>query len=359
MKTLRDKTADDQKVHRIPRSMLFDQLTINEERELTLKLYNLRKQIKETKRKLRKRHAGENGSGTENALALLKKEYENYRDALILANTRLVASYAINLAFGIGQVGSARFEANDLFSEGIIGLRNAINRFNPRRKNRFATYATYWIRMRIQRYAQRNMSEVRAPHYIHERVRKFMRLDNEVKQDLMESSDDKKIMDAVGLDIKTLIHGLNIIYPTCVRLNHPISEDNDLAANEVVPDDGISPDGSAENRDTLEKMIETIETLFWALKSKELAVLRKRIGCNGREWTLQEIADEIDLTRERVRQIEEIAWSKIKARASRMALEGQSVPYPDLLKIIPKQPGENLLKFCRQLYLLREEQAVI
>lgn len=359
MKTTNDKTADNYNNRRIPRSMLFDPLTLVEEKKLTLKLYNLRKQIKEMKRNLRKNPMGQNRIEMEKAIALLKNEYENCRDAMILANTRLVACYAINLAFGIGQVGSARFEANDLFSEGIIGLRNAISRFNPHRKNRFATYATYWIRMRIQRYAQRNMSEVCAPHYIHERVRKFMRLDNETRQDLMESSDDKKIIDAVGLDAKTLIHGLSIIYPTCVRLNHPIGEDNDLAANEVVPDDGISPDGSAENRDTLEKMIETMETLFWALKSKELAVLRKRIGCNGREWTLQEIADEIDLTRERVRQIEEIAWSKIKARASRLSLEGRKAPYPDLLKIIPKQPDENLLKFCRQLYLLHEEQVAI
>ena len=343
----------------IPDSLIFDPLSVEEEKRITLAIYNLKTQIKDLKKKIRRSVDQEDAAVAvmKDDLAFFKKEYQDLREAMILANTRLVRFVAISFSIRLGWASCGRIDTIDLFSEGIIGLRKAVDRFNPHRGFRFSTYAIHCIRQRIQRHAQSNLSILYVPSHIHEKGIKLARLINES----LQSPEAKNNESAGSLDknIAALAEVNKLIHPKRISLDHQIGEDNELLGVEIIADSRLTPEDVAENADLIEKMIATMETLFWALRAKELAVVRKRIGCGGNGRTLREIGPEMGVTYERVRQIEEIAWGKIKARASRLTLEGQAVPYPELLEIVLKQPGENLLKFCRQLYALREEQKII
>ena len=161
------------------------------------------------------------------------------------------------------------------------------------------------------------------------------------------------------MNIAALASAHRLIFPKRVSLDHQISEENELLGAEIIADSRLTPEDIAEGKDLIEKMIRTMEIFFQALTPRYREIIEKRVGAGKNASTLREIGKQMGLSHERVRQIEEIAWDKIKARASRLALEGQKVPYPDLLEIASKQKIENLIRFCRHLYALREEQKII
>lgn len=329
--------------------MFSKKLSKEEERELTFDLYDLRQAVNKLKKdcQILKNTPGE--LFIKKMIASLKAKYENSREKLILANTRLAKHVAASFAFKLGCDSGMRLDVHDLFSEGLIGLQLAADRYNPHQINKFSIYGAYWIKQRIQRCIQRNSSIVYVPLYVRTKIRQFKQLER------AEDFTDKEIEDKLSMSMEKLAHTLNIIYPRCVRLDHPIGEEDGLPASEMVADSRFTPESIAENRDMLDKMVRTMEIIFSVLKPRELEVIRKRIGCDEEKKTLQEIGDERSLTRERIRQIEKRAWCRIRKRASQMTREKQVVPHPELLQIIASQPDGKLIKFFATLYSLRDE----
>lgn len=343
----------------IPEFLFFEPLSAEEEKRITFAIYDLKKRIKALKRKIRKESNQEDASAAKmkDDLVSLKKEHHDLREEMIIANTRLVKYLAMSFWSRLGWGSGGRIDANDLFSEGIIGLRRAIDRFDPRRGFKFSTYAMPWIRQHIQRHIQSNLSILYVPVHIHDKAIKLSRIKNKAAQS--SESPDSESADILDMNIAALANVHSLIFPKRVPLDHQVSEENELLGAEIIADSRLTPEDIAEGKDLIEKMIRTMEMFFEALVPRYREIIEKRVGAGKNAATLREIGGQMGLSHERIRQIEEIAWNKIKARASRLAMEGQKVPCPDLLEIIPKQKIENLIGFCRNLYALRKEQAMV
>ena len=357
-----DKASIAKKRHNswhIPEFLFFDPLSAEEEKRITLAIYELKKRIKDLKRKIRKNANQEEVSTSKmkDELESLKKEHHDLREIMIIANTRLVKHLAMSFWRRLGWAPGGRMLSHDLFRNEKIGVGRAIDRFDPGRGFKFSTYAMPWIRQRIQRHAQSNLSILCVPVHIYDEAIKLSRIKNKTAQS--SESPDSEAADILDMNIAALANAHRLIFPKRVSLDHQISEENELLGAEIIADSRLTPEDIAEGKDLIEKMIRTMEIFFQALTPRYREIIEKRVGAGKNASTLREIGKQMGLSHERVRQIEEIAWDKIKARASRLALEGQKVPYPDLLEIASKQKIENLIRFCRHLYALREEQKII
>lgn len=230
------------------------------------------------------------------------------REKIIRANLRLVVS----IAKGYQNKGLAFL---DLIEEGNIGLLKAVEKFNPRRKCRFSTYATWWIRQAIRRALVNTSKTVRIPSYMVEFIAKWKNSSHDLTQKLGRKPDVREIADCMGLSDE----GLEILHRamrTSTNLGKPVSLDVMWPSNEVVDAKMESKSGEflPDQFD-----IERIEELLKAINVREAAVLRYRYGLyDGSPMTLGEIGKELRLTRERVRQIENLAIKKLQEKLRRL-----------------------------------------
>jgi RNA polymerase primary sigma factor len=238
-----------------------------------------------------------------------KKEEEvadakSARERFIKANLRLVVSVAKNyLNKGLAFL--------DLIEEGNLGLLKAVQRFDPKRKCRFSTYATWWIRQAIRRALVNTAKTVRVPSYMVEIIAKWKSIQNEFTQKHGRKPDMTEIADAMdlgpeGIDIlKRAINASdNFSRPVSLDVMWPTQEVADLK-------EASSPESSVLNQMDSER----IETLLRSINEREAAVLRFRYGLyDGQPMTLGDIGKKLRITRERVRQIEKIALRKLHKR---------------------------------------------
>jgi RNA polymerase primary sigma factor len=226
------------------------------------------------------------------------------RERFIKANLRLVVSVAKNyLNKGLAFL--------DLIEEGNLGLLKAVQRFDPKRKCRFSTYATWWIRQAIRRALVNTSKTVRVPSYMVEIIAKWKSTQNEFTQKNGRKPDLAEIADAMdlgpeGIDIlKRAINASdNFSRPVSLDVMWPTQEIADLKEN-------ASPDKSVLNQMDSER----IEQLLRSINEREASVLRFRYGLyDGQPMTLGDIGKKLRITRERVRQIEKIALRKLHKR---------------------------------------------
>lgn len=331
--------------------MFSKKLPKDEERELTFKIYDLRQAINKLKKDCQKLKNTPGEAFIKNIIRSLKREYGSRREKLILANARLVRYIATDFYSKIGCDTKTRLDIDDLFDEGVIGLQLAADRYNPHKVNKFSVYGVYWVRQRMHSYIQNHSSVVYVPLYIRTKIKQFKQLQLEGEGKLT----DKEVEDKLEMSMEKIAHALNIIYPRCMRLDHPISEEDSSPASEMMADSRFTPESIAENREMLDKMAQTMDIFLSTLRPRELEVVHKRIGRREERKTLQEIGEEINISRERVRQIERLAWHRIKKRSLIMQGKGEVVPYPELHKIMAEQTEKKLIEFSKILFDLCRE----
>lgn len=217
----------------------------------------------------------------------IKQGDDKAKDALINANLRFVVSVAKQyLHKGI--------DLKDLISEGNYGLLKAAERYDMNQTEvRFLSYAVWWIKQAI-RYA------------INEHSR-LIRLPMNVINDMLKLDKDPKVNQEFNVDVEKL----NL--PSIETLDRPVGEDGS-DFYDIIPDmDSLSPESSldVENNNLRAALLSVIDTL----SDVEKNVIIDYFGLNGEERTLQEIADDLELTKERVRQIKEKAIKKIRANS--------------------------------------------
>ncbi len=234
---------------------------------------------------------------------------ESAREKLILTNIRLV----INIAKQYLHTGVPLM---DLISEGTIGLMIAIEKFNPRKGFKLSTYATWWIRQRILRFIVNNQSLIRVPEHVIEKLNRLRRAADEFmdKHNRMPSEDELEEMVSLS---KRDIRRYSSAVPSILSLEHSggmEDEDGRTSLHEKVGarDDVI---GSLLDRMTIQQM-------FCLLDERERMVMARRYGLvisqdceligESQPYTLDEVALELNLSRERVRQIEKTAIRKIR-----------------------------------------------
>ncbi len=258
------------------------------------------KKLEAENKKLKKDGVPEN----EIPVELLDASYEGRiaKDMLCKANLRLVVSIAKRYV-GRGML------FLDLIQEGNLGLMKAVEKFDWRRGFKFSTYATWWIRQAITRSIADQGRTIRIPVHMVETINKQIRVTRQLVQELGRDPSPEEIAREMEIPVEK-VREISKIAQEPVSLETPIGEEEDSHLGDFIPDDDVpSPADAAAFSMLKEQLDEVLNTLT----PREQKVLRLRFGLDdGRTRTLEEVGQEFDVTRERIRQIEAKALRKLR-----------------------------------------------
>lgn len=229
------------------------------------------------------------------------------RERMITANLRLVVKLAREFeGFGLPLL--------DLINEGNIGLMKAVDRFDPTRGARLACYACYWIKQVMRRALANHARTIRLPVHVHEKLLHIGRVAHRLQEALGRAATDEEISDEAGISPNRVRRFREAAHPAA-SLDQASADEDSRGLAETLPDiSATAPDTALLLATDLELMRQHLP----ALDRREQRILVLRFGLDGRgEKTLEEIGDEIGLTRERVRQIQELALKKLRRRMDR------------------------------------------
>jgi RNA polymerase primary sigma factor len=234
----------------------------------------------------------------------IEKGDDDARRRLVEANLRLVVKIA--KAYVSPDVGLL-----DLVQEGNLGLLKAASKYDHRKKVRFSTYASWWIKQSITRALSNKRRSIRLPHRKEDALRKIQRAFNVLSQQLARKPSVEEVAREVGMESEDVVQILNISHG-------PVSLDSDINADsgtlhDVFEDYSYSPDTEIMQKVLHDETLKFLERL----REKEKKILLYRFAFHGgKKYTLKRISDEMGISPETVRQIEMRAIRKLRQHAS-------------------------------------------
>jgi len=240
-----------------------------------------------------------------------RRDADQARAELVCANLRLVVSIARKYAHG-------GLPLLDLVQEGNIGLMRAVEKFDWRRGCKLSTYATWWIRQAVGRALTDQTRTIRVPSHAAELVRRALRASRELTRDLGRPPTVDEMAARLGLAADVVNAALELTR-TPLALETPVGEDGKTCLADLLED--VTAPSPLEGALAADRRERTGRALA-SLSEREAEVIRLRFGLDGgREHTLEEIGRRMQVTRERIRQIEATALGKLRRPAQAAGLE--------------------------------------
>ncbi len=265
----------------------------------------------------------------------IKKGDPEARSHMIRANLRLVVKIAQDYAnYGLPLL--------DLISEGNIGLMKAVERFDPNKGGKLSTYAAWWIKQSIKRALANQSKTIRLPVHMVDKISKMRRVAMSMSEELGREPTDDELSEEIGID-RAKLSQLKVASMRPASLDAPISEDDSTEFGEIVGDESAQTPFEQLSHKNMHGQLDGLLTV---LDERERKIIDARFGLAGQKArTLEEVGQEFGVTRERIRQLQNIALRKL-----RRALQKKEDPIPKALR------NANLNK--KKIKPLRDSSAV-
>ncbi len=232
----------------------------------------------------------------------IKRGNKKAREKMITANLRLV----VKIAHDFGNYGLPLL---DLISEGNIGLMKAVERFDPKKGGKLSTYASWWIKQSIKRALANQSKTIRLPVHLVDKIGKIRRVAAQMSEELGHEPTTEELAEELGLPVAKVAHLKNVAVRPA-SLDAKISADDDTAFGDLVGDDRAEDPFEALRDKDLQG---EVGDLLDALDPRERKIIGFRFGLDGgRERTLEEVGHKFGVTRERIRQLQNIALLKMR-----------------------------------------------
>jgi len=240
--------------------------------------------------------------------ARIKKGDKKAREQMIKANLRLVVKIARDYE-GIG------LPLLDLISEGNIGLMKAVERFDPAKGGKLSTYGSWWIKQSIKRALANQSKTIRLPVHLVDKISKMRRTAMKLQEELGREPTDEELGEELGITA-TRVAQMRMAAIRPASLDAPIGDEDSNNFAEVVQDESAdTPYEQLEEKTVTRMLQEMVKTL----DPREATILRARFGLDGGpQRTLEEVGQKFGVTRERVRQIQNIALKKLRKMIEKM-----------------------------------------
>lgn len=240
--------------------------------------------------------------------ARIKKGDKKAREQMIKANLRLVVKIARDYE-GIG------LPLLDLISEGNIGLMKAVERFDPAKGGKLSTYGSWWIKQSIKRALANQSKTIRLPVHLVDKISKMRRTAMRLQEEFGREPTDEELGIELGITASRVAQ-MRMAAVRPASLDAPIGDEDSNNFAEVVQDESAdTPYEQLEEKTVTRMLQEMVKTL----DPREATILRARFGLDGGpQKTLEEVGQKFGVTRERVRQIQNIALKKLRKMIERM-----------------------------------------